>query len=71
MFLLTVLLNTMLKHTEIVSEHIRTALLVMAHMAVTQPHIRTLSDKTLKVGPHNTEANSWQADGYMCHWSAA
>eukprot|EP00198_Chlamydomonas_reinhardtii_P004646 XP_001693982.1 nucleolar protein [Chlamydomonas reinhardtii] len=43
-----VLLNTMLKHTEIVSEHIRTALLVMAHMAVTQPHIRTLSDKTLK-----------------------
>ncbi|KAG2446493.1 hypothetical protein HYH02_008484 [Chlamydomonas schloesseri] len=43
-----VLLNSMLKHTEPVPEHIRTALLVMAHMAVTQPHIRTLSDKTLK-----------------------
>ncbi|GFR47970.1 hypothetical protein Agub_g9794, partial [Astrephomene gubernaculifera] len=43
-----VLLNTMLKHTEPVPEHIRTAILVMAHVAVTQPHIRMLSDKTLK-----------------------
>ncbi|PNH06163.1 hypothetical protein TSOC_007476 [Tetrabaena socialis] len=43
-----VLLNTMLKHTEPVAEHVRTALLVLAHVAVTQPHVKTLSDKTLK-----------------------
>ncbi|KAG2486505.1 hypothetical protein HYH03_014807 [Edaphochlamys debaryana] len=43
-----VLLGCMLKHTEPLPEHIRTALLVMAHVAVTQPHVRTLSDKTLK-----------------------
>ncbi|KXZ53244.1 hypothetical protein GPECTOR_7g1138 [Gonium pectorale] len=43
-----VLLNGMIQHTEPVSEHIRTVLLVMAHLAVTQPHIKTLSEKTLK-----------------------
>ncbi len=44
-----VLLNSMFKHTEPMSEHVRTALLVAAHVAVTQRHLRTLSDKTLKV----------------------
>ncbi|EFJ42549.1 hypothetical protein VOLCADRAFT_107183 [Volvox carteri f. nagariensis] len=43
-----VILNTMLKYTEPVPEHVRTTLLVMAHMAVTQKHIQLLSDKTLK-----------------------
>ncbi|GLC34752.1 hypothetical protein PLESTB_001159600 [Pleodorina starrii] len=43
-----VMLNSMLKHTEPVPEHIRTTFLVMAHMAVTQQHIRSLSEKTLK-----------------------
>ncbi|GLI61497.1 hypothetical protein VaNZ11_003825, partial [Volvox africanus] len=46
--LIKVILNTMLKHTEPVLEHIRTVLLVMAHMAVTQQHIRSLPDKTMK-----------------------
>ncbi|GIL54419.1 hypothetical protein Vafri_9956 [Volvox africanus] len=46
--LIKVILNTMLKHTEPVLEHIRTVLLVMAHMAVTQQHIRSLPDKTVK-----------------------
>ncbi|GIL74166.1 hypothetical protein Vretimale_4805 [Volvox reticuliferus] len=46
--LIKVVLNTMLKHTEPVPGHVCTVLLVMAHLAVTQQHIRSLPDKTLK-----------------------
>lgn len=44
-----VVVLTMLKHTEPSAEHVRTALLVLAHVAATQPHYKALSEKALKV----------------------
>lgn len=46
---LAALVNSMLHHMEYLPEHIRTVLLVLTHVASTQPQMTQLPDKALKV----------------------
>jgi hypothetical protein len=45
---LAVVTSSLLQHTEPSAEAVRTSLLVLAHLAATQPHMATLSERTLK-----------------------